>query len=478
MRLLFWLDKWEGETRCNIEHAIFELGVRIGIQFGITYSNASTSGNLLVVRYGPTPLKNQSHGILDLPCIINLASISKPPKGKQVLLNGNLCWVGSNDNISDVIYGAVDLLQFAHESDLSEIDFDGFDRIKPESHPFVVNEIAHIPFLENNAKHIRNLIEKHWQINLETARYWGIHGRIVALSHDCDGPRLHSPFALARSLILGIKGNKKEREAFEQGSLTRLMNRPDPYWSFQDWLQLEQYQNARSTFFLYPGRLAERKYNHQNDPRYDLKSRQFASAIEDLKSSKCEIGIHSGIRVTTSDAISQAMRLLSETTGLQPKSNRAHYWSHNWKSPYDYWKSLCENGIENDASLSLGDIGFRNGSSLPICPSVKWQDNSLRPFVVLPTTLMDAYVMQARSPKAEAHTRYKKVLSELKNPNSLAVTDWHVRTLSNIGPWKGYLDCFLDTYTWLDGDSVLFTTISEAADMWRAHVSRTFIGQL
>jgi hypothetical protein len=294
---------------------------------------------------------------------------------------------------------------------------------------------------------------------------WGEGRAAVIMTHDVDGPRLHLPFALVRSAILGLlRGNRREAESLRLGILTRVLKRPDPYWGFPVWAELEEALGIRSTAFVYPGATPGCP-RHFHDPRYDLQIPRLSEALRAWVDGGREVGLHFSMHCDGRDAYRGAVAafggIASGVTGA-----RGHYWSIDWDRPLASWSRMAAAGLQYDASLSPFRLGFRAGTSAPLMPVGS-------EFVVLPTAVMDAYLIEGDAGlREEQRQMLDRIVETTKNSRGVLVLDWHERTTANVGAWRGYLDALLPLLLRLQGDQGWsFLTAGEAAATWRRHTA-------
>jgi len=481
MRITFLLDGWRDSELNEIEYSVYELGLRLNVPFTISRTANSLSIDEYIIRYSPleSDLKTIFPKIIMLTNLLSQTGLlPNTTMYNPIPYNGVKVWGIENNGLVDVVAGTRDLLLFNHEKHLFDSDYDKFNRINENSHPFITDNIAHETFIENNALFIHDLIMQEWKTNIISDPVWGENERIVVLTHDCDGPQIQSNFALLRSAILGfLKRNNKEKESFWLGSLTKLLKRPDPYWNFSNWIEFEAEEDAKSSIFIYPGKVTKQK-RHFHDPHYEIQTEKFQKALQKINAAGWEIGLHSGILCNSGKGIRNSIEKLHKISGAKIESCRAHYWSYNWQNPYEYWKMLDLCGIKNDASLTIQGIGFRNGTSLPITASYYWRGFEKEPFLVFPTVFMDLYALPAllSSSNQDVRHRYELIIKTIRKQNLPPVLDWHIRTFANVGNWKGYLTAYLQLIEDLDGGRVKYTSLREASNMWKTHIKNTFLG--
>jgi hypothetical protein len=283
---------------------------------------------------------------------------------------------------------------------------------------------------------------------------------IVQITHDVDNPQLLTPYQLARSFALLLRGRRAELSvlkaavraliAWSTGQASR--EAVDPFWCFGKIHDLGQHYGFRSTFFTH----AQYPTRHARDPRYKVSHAQYQAVLSELAHQGHEIGLHSGINFND-------FRTTREALPTDPiRSHRAHYWAappHDLEQWYD---TMAQAGISGDASISPQKIGYALGSLYP----VMFTTQSGHAIVLYPSQFMDAYHLKERTEdyilnpvtdaQMSAHGQAHGVLPVIN-------LNWHVRTFSGIGPWAGYDTAFtslVDTLT--TRFNVTFQTVDQS----------------
>lgn len=475
--LHFLIDNWPEELREGVEATIFELALRVGSRFAIHRSPASLPADVYVVHYGGAETAVSSGRGLELPVVRRAWTGQAHFRTER--RDGRTLWVadGGGERV-DVVAGAHDLMTFGPERRWEGNIRDDLGRILPTTSPWYAEDLFLEPLVENNADQLRDWMELAVAAGGDGSSPWGPGNFAVAISHDVDGPRLHSLFALARSGYLGLlRGNRRERESFLQGLMGRLLRREDPYWAFAHWRALEALWSARSTLFFYPGRLKSAP-RFAKDPHYEPRGARFLAEIAAILDQGSEIGLHVGVRAHRLEAYREGSQRLIEQGVGQVCGARAHYWTLDWADPHRCWREMARAGLKYDASLNPMTIGYRGGAMLPVCAGASCAGVAPA-FLAIPTALMDSYLVPSFTGQEPAETRRRvdRVVARAKRPGGLLVLDWHVRSLANFGAYAGYLDPLLNILDPLREDSSCrFLTLAEVASEWSDYRQRQFQG--
>lgn len=476
--LHFLVSDWPDHLRARVERAVFELGLRIGSEFCLHRTESSLPADATVVRY--SALRSPAPGAgVDLVAVP--AAYETGGECRTVSWQNNTLWGAKSASAPDVIAGVDNLLRFAHESSVPAHELDSLGRIPVDRHPLTTAGVLEQPLLENNAKFVAKLLDAQRGVDIKRVSPWGEGKYLVCITHDVDGPSLHSTFAMLRSVWLGIlRGNRSEREALQLGLLTLLRRRPDPYWNFEQWMEWEALVQAKSTFYFVPDRLVTAR-RHRRDPRYSITNPKMHNILRQIADAGWEIGLHTGIRGHACRAYHEARRVLEIASGQTVRGCRAHYWAINWSNPYESWHAMREAGLDYDASINPMAIGYRGGSMYPI--HIHETDTPAqtahKSLLAFPTVIMDAYLVEScRKHGSECVEQLiDHIVQRAQVSRGLIVLDWHVRTLLNRGPWKGYLRPLMYLLNRCHGDSSCrFATMSEATDLWNDYTKRIFCG--
>ena len=467
--LRFVLGSTPGQDPALLRHALFELGVRLNIRFSIQVTPAALPADGLLVVYG-----DLAEARLRGRTLLRLPAAGPGAPCAPFLTEDGWCFGPPAEGGLDMVAGAACLLSFGHERGARVRD--GLGRIPAEAHP--LRDHLQEPLLENNALHLRRLLENRFGETPATSSPWGGARGALVQTHDVDGPQLHAPFPMFRALVNGLRGQAREMESFRIGALTLLSGRRDPYWNFTDWAELETMMGARSTFYVYPGPVPAGP-RHLHDPHYDPSRPPFPGTLAELAGRGWEIAVHHGIRAHGQAAYAEAREALTRLSGVPVTGGRTHYWSGVWTDPAEAWRAMDLAGFDCDASLTPQSLGYRGGSMLPTMPSMGWRKGPADGFVVLPTALMDAYAHpdHAHLAPGEIGPAVDRLIANARDCG-LLVTDWHVRTFLNAGAHEGMLGVFMEKVRGLGGDPGLVAmTAREAAAAWRAHCGRCWLGE-
>ncbi len=452
----------------KVVYALSEIGLRLNTKFAIFNDEAVAPSTSIKIRYG----ENESKKFLGLNLPFG--------KGTKIghLVDGKVSlWGQQTDRGVDCVSGVANLLLFNHEVQAVNAKLDNKGVLPAKEHPLVKLGLSTKPLVENNVQYIQRLLNKkgyHWK---RGPSVWG-KKTCVILTHDVDGPQLHTPFDLARAFAKFLfKNNKFEANSAWHGLLTLMLKAKDPYWRFDDFMKIEAAIGAKSTFFVYPGPI-KHVPTHINDPHYNPSKHPFPEMLKRLANDGWEIGAHYGINDHSTKDFEAVKLKLEELSNSKLFGSRAHYWAKCWKNPMSDWQAMCDAGFHYDTSCSNQALGFRSGTTYPTTPSLFWQDTCKKPFVVFPTAVMDAYLHHrwGAASSAEVSIELENVIKNTQDNCGALVLDWHVRSLANVGVYEGMATpLFLTLKRLLENSDTIFLTGIEATQQWQQHIEKNVL---
>ena len=468
MKLSFLLDETVDSNTTNVKAALFELALRIGLPFSFHNSEKSLPAEDFVISYG--------RQLPDKFCGIELPYLEQGTYD-NLSIEGTIIWAFSQGDTHDVVKGSINLLGFEHE-ELNSPRRDDKGRIIPTEHILYQKGLLQTPLLENNALYVSALIEKVIEKKVDRIFPWQKGTYVVAMTHDVDGPELHSTFARNRSAFFGlIKRNKFEKDSYLHSLWTRKYKAVDPYWNFDVWMEMEKQWGLKSAFYFYTGGTPNGK-RHKNDPHYEFQNSEYIAVANKINQAGWEVGLHYGINVNSDIAYTEAIHLITSKVNVQKVGGRAHYWSIDESHlPLTSFERMADGKLNYDTSISPQGLGFRNGSMLPTSPSLFKKGVSAPIFTVLPTAIMDAYCMKRYSTSESPKDDAVKLFRQIKEANGMVVLDWHVRSAHNLGAWQGFLNPLHELMTEFNNDERGKSMLpSEIVEAWTQYSEQLFKG--
>ena len=252
----------------------------------------------------------------------------------------------------------------------------------------------------------------------------------LCLTHDVDRPY---------KTYQGPYYALKERDPSQ---LTSLFGSENPYWQFEEIMQLEDELGVRSSFyFLNEKRLLREKpvrawLRPSNWVRYTGNYRiddpDIVDVIQRLDEGGWEVGLHGSF-----DSYADRERLEYEKAALERVlgdtvlGGRQHFLNLERPETWEYHRDI---GLKYDASLgSSTEYGFQHGYDV------------LRPFddefVVFPLTVMEVALVEGTASMDEARAEIDSLLSEAAAESAVMSVLWHPR-LFNEEEFPGFRELY------------------------------------
>lgn len=256
------------------------------------------------------------------------------------------------------------------------------------------------------------------------------HEFALCLTHDVD-----RPYKTYQSIYYALK----EKDTYH---LESLLSSRNPYWQFENIMQIEKELGVRSTFYFLNEKnlFTEKPFKEWLKPqnwkrftgRYNINSEELVDIITTLDDGGWEIGLHGSYEsYDDKDRLSWEKSQLESILGHEIIGGRQHYL--NLKQP-ETWEYHREMGLRYDSSLgSSTEYGFQEGYDI------------IRPFddefVVFPLTIMEVAIMEGRSFE-EAWRECQRILREARDHNAIMTILWHPKVFSE-EDYPGYKDLYV-----------------------------------
>lgn len=283
------------------------------------------------------------------------------------------------------------------------------------------------------------------------------HSFALCLTHDVDRPykRWH------QSLYYALN----ERSV---GHLRSLFSRSNPYWQFEEVMELEADFGVRSGFYFLsdPNLLTDRGPSDWFDPenwvqhlgRYDVEDDAMTDVIRRLDEGGWEVGLHGSYHSAVDP---QQLRLekdrLEAVLGHPVRGGRQHYM--RMERP-DTWQIQSDQGLAYDSTLgSSTDYGFQDNYAL-----IEPLDES---FHVFPLTLMEQTLPDPGTDPEAAWAVCERLLSEAIDNKAIMTVLWHPRFF-NETEFPGYRELYrrlitaaLDANGWVGSPGALLDQLEK-----------------
>ena len=214
------------------------------------------------------------------------------------------------------------------------------------------------------------------------------------LSHDVDAVKKWTGKRVLYELALSALRRENPGPALR--SIAAGLRGRDPYWRFDELLELEAESGFPSTWFFAPFGGDYDRRTRPIDPVYRRRSAELVEAFARIGSRGCEIGLH-GVRDAFVEAaeLRRQLEQLEQHAGSRLDGLRFHYLMFRHGSTY---AAAAETGLRYDASRGFSDrAGFRDGMAAPWFPFAEGSD-----LVELPLHCMDGLFLLAGDPETAA----------------------------------------------------------------------------
>jgi hypothetical protein len=214
---------------------------------------------------------------------------------------------------------------------------------------------------------------------------------VLFLSHDVDRIKKYSlrEFTYVGLQLFKLKpsaGNMAKRwKTFLNYAQGTLLFRPDPFWNFDDLLDIEKTNMIHSTWYFL-------EKTRENNSRYHFEDPKIRSLIEKIEQLDHEIGIHGTLESSNNEnAMVDGIVKLNRVCSVPVSGIRQHYLKYRMDTTPQVQSGA---GLTYDTTLGFAErIGFRNSYAFPFR---LYDFNKHRgldlwevPLIVMDTTLLE-----------------------------------------------------------------------------------------
>ncbi|MFC5279517.1 polysaccharide deacetylase family protein [Halorubrum rubrum] len=237
----------------------------------------------------------------------------------------------------------------------------------------------------------------------------------LCLTHDVD-----RPYKTYQALYAALSGNPLYH-------LSSLRPGVEPYWQFEEIMELESELGVRSAFYFLnePSLFASQGPREWIRPanllehagRYDPTDDAIASVIRGLDEGGWEVGLHGSFHSATDrDRLAEEKETLESILGHEVNGGRQHH----LKLSDGTWEHHRDIGLRYDASLgSSSSVGFTHGYDL-----VRPFDDE---FVVFPLTAMEVALPDPGDDFESARSVCADLVDEAAENGAVMTALWHPR---------------------------------------------------
>lgn len=261
----------------------------------------------------------------------------------------------------------------------------------------------------------------------------------LCLTHDVDHPRKFTPVGLLKTPAKVLLRRESPKALYQIGDY--FLTGRDPFWNFDQIIELERDHGFSSTFFLTAGG------RHDRDPAYGDDPAARTRLCETISDLGAEIGLHGSFEsYANSRLLSDEWAELNRCTTV--KGGRQHYLRLNVQRSFT---AMEEAGFLYDCTLAFsGEMGFRSGFAVPHYMFNLEED---RPFRILeiPLVVMDRSIWASCCPNSEPDRIWEEMLQVLdlvRQYNGCVSVLWHNQFFDPVS-FPGYRSVYRSLLMWL-----------------------------
>lgn len=282
----------------------------------------------------------------------------------------------------------------------------------------------------------------------------------VCLTHDMDHVSKHSPKQSFRDGMLRARRRWASEEESGKGYLDEtgkvsamksvagavigavssgLKRGEDPYHRCEDWLEIEERYDAKSTFFVLPeeiGRshISDPEYCHGDEVVFDGERCTVAEMVREIDERGWEIGLHpTWYAYDDQDLLRRQKEEIEKITQGDVESVRQHYLH------YDPRRTPCAHhqaGFSYDSTVGFNrNVGFRRGCSYP-WRTYDLEDEESLDVLEIPMIVQDVALFRdgGLDLEEEQAIEYTMFLAEkVSETGGVLTLSWHASAIADDG---------------------------------------------
>jgi peptidoglycan/xylan/chitin deacetylase (PgdA/CDA1 family) len=267
----------------------------------------------------------------------------------------------------------------------------------------------------------------------------------VCLSHDIDRTQKTYQYftkSLFSLLKFNFKGVKNQILSLKE---------KDPYWTFKDFIDIEEGFKVRSTVFFLNETIKLNIFNPLSYKlalgRYRIKDERIIDIIKWLDKNGWEIGVHGSYNSYKSKELLLKEKNALENIVKHPVIGiRQHYLNLN-KNTWQYQKEV---GFKYDSSWGSNyTVGFKDEKFVPFHP---FNDH----FTVIPLVIMDTCFMETKDRWKE----FDRIIEICETKGAVLVINFH-QHIFNKYDFPEFKEAYIELITKLKGKEAQFLTLTE-----------------
>lgn len=284
----------------------------------------------------------------------------------------------------------------------------------------------------------------------------------VCLTHDVDELRKTYQY-LTRPLKLVKKGDFKG-VAGQAASIVHKIRGNEPYWTFEDLIEIEKRNDVKSTFFFLKETakvniLKPKTWKHHGR-RYDFKHAKVSKIMKKLHAGGWEVGLHGSYNsFNDPKKLKTEKSELESALGEKVTGTRQHNLKLDAPETWVYQEKI---GLIYDSTLGYNDfIGFRWGTSSPFYP-INPNNMEKMSLLEIPLSVMDINLFSLKNSWKEL-LRIEGLVE--KNSGVLTLL-WH-HTVFNDREYPEWGSTYENIISYCKKRGGWLTTGSEISKWWK-----------
>ena len=294
-------------------------------------------------------------------------------------------------------------------------------------------------------------------------KIWNIpYGKkfVVCLTHDVD--EIKKTYQYITCSLRSIRNRNFNVLKNQCISFLEKLRGKDPYWTFEEIMNLERGLGVRSTFFFLNEsanvNIFDRSTWRHYGRRYDITDKKVAEMIRTLHSEGWEIGLHGSFySYKNIKLLKKEKEMLEKVLGAEVNGIRQH--NLNLEIPHT-WRIHEKLGFEYDTSLGFNHrVGFGGGTCFPFHPI-----DGGRPLKLLeiPLAIEDIALFRYEKPWEMC----MKMIEEVEEKGGVLTVLWHHSVFNEL-EFPGWADIYEKLIKICKEKGAWITTAGEIAKWWR-----------
>ena len=282
----------------------------------------------------------------------------------------------------------------------------------------------------------------------------------VCLTHDVDELRKTYQYVTRSIRYLKNKDVRSLRNEFL--SFLQKMRGKEPYWTFDEIMNLERRLNVRSTFFFLNEtgkvKILDRSTWRHLGRKYDITDKKVVELIRTLNDEGWEIGLHGSFySYNNIKLLRKEKEKLEKVLGENVRGVRQH--NLNLEIPTT-WKIHEKLGFEYDTSLGYNDrVDFGGGTCFPFHPS----DGSKRlNLLEIPLAIEDIALFRYKDPWSVC----VKMVEEVERKGGVLTLLWHHSVFNEL-EFPGWAEMYEKIIKLCKERNAWIATAGEIARWWK-----------